>query len=58
MKLCPRCGRGCQNRHERVCGECATAENLRRLGPVAFAAARERALARLPLQRSSVPSPP
>jgi len=26
MKRCPRCDRGCQNKFERVCAECARAE--------------------------------
>jgi hypothetical protein len=41
MKRCPRCDRGCQNKYERVCGECAHAEYLARLrlDPFAVAAA-------------------
>lgn len=40
MKLCPRCGRGCQNKYEVTCAECARAElALLRLDPFAVAAA-------------------
>jgi NMD protein affecting ribosome stability and mRNA decay len=40
MKRCPRCGRGCQNKYERVCAECARAElALLRLDPFAVSAA-------------------
>jgi NMD protein affecting ribosome stability and mRNA decay len=39
MKRCPRCDRGCQNKYETVCGECAHAEYLLRLDPFAVAAA-------------------
>jgi NMD protein affecting ribosome stability and mRNA decay len=45
MKRCPRCDRGCQNKYELVCGECAHAEYLAkqelealRVDPFAFAA--------------------